>query len=275
MNPLRRKMPIAACDAPREPNIDGRVPLVAEPALAYIDHLRRTTGERVTLTTVVGKAVALGLRATPTLNGYLSLERLVPHERVNVTFLVAFEEGRDLAKARIDDLDRKSGVEATIELRALTDKVREGRDAAFNKSMGPVRFLPTWALNRVLRAVGFLTTDLGLSLPALSPEPFPFGSCVISNVGTFGLDEGYVPPTPFVGVSPWLPIGAARDAPMAVNGKVVVRKQLTLTATIDHRSMDRAQGATLAKTVRQALENPSSFDSVGRYGKQRGTARDN
>jgi len=58
MNPLRRKMAIAAWDSPREPNIYGRMTLDAEPALAYVDHLRKTTGEKVTLTTVVGKAVA-------------------------------------------------------------------------------------------------------------------------------------------------------------------------------------------------------------------------
>lgn len=262
MNPLRRKMAIAAWDSPREPNIYGRMTLDAEPALAYVDHLRRTTGEKVTLTTVVGKAVALGLRATPTLNGRLRLGVFVPHERVNVTFLVSFEEGRNLAKARIDDLDRKSVIEATIELRELADKLRQGRDKAFDKSMGPVRLLPTWALKRVLRAVGFVTADLGLSLPSLGLEALPFGSCVITNVGTFGLDEGYIPPTPFAGVPLWLLIGAAKDAPMAVDGKVVVRKQLTLTATIDHRFMDGAQGATLAKTIRRVMENPWELDGL-------------
>ncbi len=262
MNPLRRKMAIAAWDSPREPNIYGRMTLDAEPALAYIDHLRKTTGEKVTLTTVVGKAVALGLRATPTLNGHLRLGEFVPFERVNVTFLVAFEEGRNLAKARIDDLDRKSVVEATIELRELAQKLRQGRDEAFNKSMGPVRLLPTWALKRVLRAVGFVSSELGLSLPSLGLDAFPFGSCVITNVGTFGLDEGYVPPTPFAGVPLWLLIGAAKDAPMAVDGQVVVRKQLTLTATIDHRFMDGAQGATLAKTVRRVMENPWELEGA-------------
>ena len=256
MNPLRRKMAIAAWDAPREPNIYGRMTLDIEPALAYVEHLRKSTAEKVTLTTVVGKAVALGLRATPTLNGYIRLGSFVPHERVNVTFLVAFEEGMNLAKVKIDDLDRKSVVEATIELRELADRLREGRDASFNKSMGPVRLMPTWALKQLLRVTGFVTTNLGASIPSFGLEAFPFGSCVITNVGTFGLDEGYIPPSPFAGVPLWVLIGAAKDAPMAVDGRVVVRKQLTLTATIDHRFMDGAQGATLAKTIRSVLTNP-------------------
>ncbi len=264
MNPLRRKLAIAAWDAPREPNIYGRMVLDAEPALAYVEHLRKTTGEKVTLTTVVGKAVALALRDTPSLNGYLRFGTYVPHDRVDVAFLVAFEDGRNLAKAKIEHLDRKSVIEATVELRELASKLAKGSDERFNKSMGPVRLLPTWVLKVVLKLTGFLTTALGLSVPALGLEAFPFGSCVITNVGVFGLDEGFVPPTPFAGVPLYVLIGAVKEAPMAVDGAVVVRRQLTLTATIDHRFMDGAQGATLAKTVRRVMANP--WELEGREG---------
>ncbi len=256
MNPLRRKLAIASWDAPREPNIYGRLSLDAEPALAYVEHLRKASGEKVTLTTVVGKAVAMALREMPSLNGYLRFDTYVPHERVSVAFLVAFEDGKNLAKAKVDDLDKKSVLEATVELRQLAEKLHKGKDDAFNKSMGPVRLLPVWVIRRLLRFVGFVSTRLGWSVPSLGIEAFPFGSCVITNVGVFGLDEGYVPPTPFAGAPLYVLIGAVKDAPMAVNGEVVVRKQLTLTATIDHRYMDGAQGATLANTVRKVLANP-------------------
>ena len=122
--------------------------------------------------------------------------------------------------------------------------------------MGPVKLLPVWLIRVLLRFTQFVTTELGVSVPALGLEAFPFGACVITNVGVFGLDEGYVPPTPFAGAPLYILIGAVKDAPMAVDGQVVVRKQLTLTATIDHRFMDGAQGASLAKTVRRMLENP-------------------
>jgi pyruvate dehydrogenase E2 component (dihydrolipoamide acetyltransferase) len=51
-----------------------------------------------------------------------------------------------------------------------------------------------------------------------------------------------------------------RDAPAVVDGAIVAQKQLTLTATIDHRFMDGAQGATLAKTVRRLMGNPWLMD---------------
>ena len=86
MNNMRRKLAIATWDAPRESNIYGRMVLDIEPALAYVDHLRKTSGEKVTLTTVIGKAVAMALRATPSLNGYIRLGSYVQHEKVSVAF---------------------------------------------------------------------------------------------------------------------------------------------------------------------------------------------
>ncbi len=256
MNNLRRKLAIASWDAPREPNIYGRMTLDIEPALAYVEHQRKTSGEKVTLTTVIGKAVAMALAETPSLNGFIRFGSYVQHDKVRVAFLVALEEGKNLAKARIEDLDKKSVVEATQELKQLAEKLYKGKDDSFNKSMGPVKLLPTWVLRYLLKLTAFITTVLGVSVPALGLEAFPFGACVVTNVGVFGLDEGFVPPTPFAGVPLWVLIGAAKDAPMAVDGQVVIRKQLTITATIDHRFMDGAQGATLAKTTRKLLANP-------------------
>jgi len=71
------------------------------------------------------------------------------------------------------------------------------------------------------------------------------------------LDEGYVPPTPWAHVPVYVLIGAVRDRPTVVDGALGIRKELTITATIDHRFVDGFQAAGLAKTVREVLEDPS------------------
>ena len=76
----------------------------------------------------------------------------------------------------------------------------------------------------------------------------------------FGLDEGFVPPTPFARVPVYVLIGALADRPAVVDGELTIRKQLTLTATIDHRFMDGFQGGVLARIVRDVLENPWQLD---------------
>ncbi|MCA9526444.1 MAG: 2-oxo acid dehydrogenase subunit E2 [Myxococcales bacterium] len=258
MNPLRRKLAIATWSAPREGNIYGKLTVDAGPALRYIDEVRAATGARVTVTHLVGRAVAEALRRSPGLNGYLRFGKYIPRKTVDVTFLVALEGGGDLAKARVERADDKSPAAIADELGALATRLREGKDVQFEKGKGIIRLLPTWILRPVIWLTGFITGSLGWSFAG--QEPFPFGSCVITSVGMFGLDEGFAPPTPFARVPLLVLIGAVRDQAVVVDGAVAVRPQLTITATIDHRFIDGFQGATLAKTVAEVMANPWMLD---------------
>ena len=128
---LRRKLAIATWSAPSEGNIYGKLTVDATEAVRYVAHLRETTGEKVTITHLVGKAVANALARSPGLNGFLRFGAYHQHETVDVAFLVALEEGADLAKAKIRRLDTKSVVDVAKELRALATKLHKGEDEEF------------------------------------------------------------------------------------------------------------------------------------------------
>jgi pyruvate dehydrogenase E2 component (dihydrolipoamide acetyltransferase) len=95
-------------------------------------------------------------------------------------------------------------------------------------------------------------------------EAFPFGSAIITNVGSFGLEEAYAPPTPFARVPVLLLVGAVKDQPTVVDGQVVVRPMLNVMATIDHRFIDGAEIAILAKIVRQGVEQPWTLEGLSK-----------
>ena len=261
---VRRKLSIATWSAPSEGNIYGKLTLDATEALRYVAHHREQSGEKVTITHLVGKAVALAMSRAPGLNGVIRLGTYVQRSSVDVAFLVALEEGQNLAKAKICDYDRKSVVDAAVELRQLAEKLHQGRDEQFNKSMGPLKWMPTWLIRPLVKVTGYVASVLGWSVPALGVEAYPFGSCIITNVGVFGLDEGYAPPTPFAHVPVYVLMGAIRDAPWVNDrGELEVRPQITITATIDHRYMDGAQGGVLANTMREVFADPWSLDAGG------------
>ena len=54
-----------------------------------------------------------------------------------------------------------------------------------------------------------------------------------------------------------LAVGATEDAPVVVDGEVVVRPMMTMTLTVDHRAVDGAAGADFLRTVKQFLEEPA------------------
>jgi pyruvate/2-oxoglutarate dehydrogenase complex dihydrolipoamide acyltransferase (E2) component len=258
----RRKLAIATWGPPREGNIYGKMTVDATNALAWLAHLRETTGERVTITHFVGRVVGEALSQAPSLNGYIRLGRYVPHDRTSLAFLVALEEGANLAKAKVTDIDKKSVVEVAAELRELAVRLREGKDEEFNRSQDPVKMLPTWLIRPLVWTIGWLTSSMGVGVKALGLEPFPFGSCIVTSVGMFGLDEGYAPPTPFARTPLLVLIGALKEMPAVIDGEIVIRKQLALTATIDHRFMDGHQGGVLAKVVRRSFEAPWELDGL-------------
>lgn len=258
----RRKLAIASWDEPREGNIYGKLTVDATQALAYLDWLRQKTGEHVTITHLVGKAAGVALSKTPTLNGRIVGGRYLPFPTVDIAFLVALEDGQDLAKVKVTDVDKKPLNEICAALKERAGRLRGGKDPEFEKSKGAIRAMPMWLLRKMVWLTGYLAGGLGMTIKALGVEPFPFGSCIVTSVGMFGLDEGYVPPTPFARVPLYVLVGAVREQPKVENGALVVRPHLTITATIDHRFIDGAQLGVLAKVVRRYLEDPFLLDEA-------------
>lgn len=259
-NSLRRKLAIASWRAPHESNIYGKLTLDATEVLAYLEQVRRETGERVTITHVVGKAVGVALAEEPTLNGYIRLGTYVPHDEVSVAFLVTMEDGSDLAKAKVAHIDAKSVTDIAAELRERAEQLRRGEDEDWERSKTMIRLLPTWLLRGLVSFSGWLTAALGVEARPLGLEAFPFGSAIITSVGMLGLDEAFVPPTPFARVPLYVLIGAVREEATVVDGRVEVRPRLTVTATVDHRFIDGYQAAVLARAFRRAFEDPWSLD---------------
>lgn len=262
MNPVRRKLAIATWSAPSEGNIFGKLVLDTTHVQAYLAWLRNARGEKVTMTHFAGVCVGRALAKSPGLNGVIRFGRYVPKSTVDVGYLVALEGGANLAKAKVCGMDTKGVDEVARELRELAERLHKGKDEAFNKSMGPIKLLPTWLIRPILKITGYLSGVLGLSVPALGIEAYPFGSCVITNVGVFGLDEGFAPFTPFAHTPLLVLLGAVKPAPWVIDNEVVVRPLLTMTATIDHRFMDGAQGAILANTLRELFANPWKLEGL-------------
>lgn len=263
-NTLRRKLAIATWKSPQEGNIYGRLEVDAGEALSYLEHVRETTGERATITHLVGKAVAVALDQEPSLNGTIRFGRFRPHETVDLTFLVTMADGSDLGKAKISKVETKSVAELARDLREHSERLRRQEDEDWERSKSVIRRLPPWLLRPVVRLIGWLTGALGIEARTLGLERFPFGSAIVTSVGMLGLDEAFVPPTPFARVPLYVLIGAVRERPVVVAGDVTARPTLTLTATLDHRFVDGFQAATLARTFQRVFEDPWQLDGMDR-----------
>ena len=255
----RRKLAIATWSSICEASVYGKVTFDMEPALAYLQKINTDAVEKITITHFVGKAVAHALSREPSFNGRIAWGRYLPHTSVDIAFLVNMAEGKDLGKVKVCDVPAKSLEQIACDLNQGAKRLREGRDKNYNKSKLALRSLPTWLIRPIMSLFGYLSGALGLSLSLFGLEAFPFGSCIITNVGSFGVEEVYVPPTPFAHVPLYVAITAIRQRPVVRNGQIVIGQQLDLTFTVDHRFADGCQLARMMHSLKDVFANPSQL----------------
>jgi pyruvate dehydrogenase E2 component (dihydrolipoamide acetyltransferase) len=86
---------------------------------------------------------------------------------------------------------------------------------------------------------------------------------MITNIGSLGLDQAFVPLVPYSGVPILLALGAVKEAAVVQDGALVVGKTMSICATFDHRFIDGVHAAVLSRVCRQWLEHPyDHFDRL-------------
>ena len=255
-----RKIALADWRNPNDPTVYGTLEVDAGPALAYIERIRSQSDSRVTITHLVGRAVALAIASYPEINARISRRRIMQRESVDIFFQVATDSGMDLSGAKVEGVDLLSAVEVARELSEKAGRIREGSDPQFESMRRLMKRLPMPLLRGALKLSDFVVNDLDVDLGRFGLPRDPFGSAMVTNVGSFDLDTGFAPLVPMSKVPVLVLVGAVRKRPVVVDDAVVVRPQLTLCATFDHRLMDGHQAGRLARALKQYLAGPESFE---------------
>jgi pyruvate dehydrogenase E2 component (dihydrolipoamide acetyltransferase) len=255
---VRRRIAVATWRPSQDGRIYTRLELDVTAALAYVAEARASTGERITLTHVVGAAMGRCLAAVPEFRARVVFGRIVPNPTCDIGFAVDVAGGHDLAPVQVRAVDRLTPLEVARQVESGVARLRGGSDDRHNRSSSIVRYTPTWAMRPLLAAASVLVGGFGIS--AFGQPGFPLGTAFVSNVGTLGLDEAFMAPIPFARASLYIAIGAVRDAAAVVDGAVVVKPQLVLVATADHRLVDGAHAGRVATLLRQLIAEPKLLD---------------
>ena len=256
---VRRRIAVATWRPSKDGRIYARIVVDASRLMTYLPEVRERTGQRVTVTHVVGAALARAIEAVPEVRARVVLGRIMPVPSCDIGFAVDVEGGRDLAPIKVHDVHRLSPAEVAHALSGGARKLRAGQDPAYRRSSRLVSMAPTWALRPMIAATSLFAGGLGVG--AMGQPGFPLGTAFVSNVGSLGLEEGYLAPIPFARVPLYIAVGAVQDAPTVVDGQVAVRPQLVLGATADHRLIDGAHAGKVATALRHLLEHPERMDS--------------
>jgi pyruvate dehydrogenase E2 component (dihydrolipoamide acetyltransferase) len=245
-----RRMAAGMWRSPRDPSIYGQMDVDATAALAFLAE----QPERVTVTHLVARAVAVALREQPELNAKVRFwGRLEQRETIDLFVTVA--TGGDLSGARIDRADHKSLVELAREVSDRAGKIRKGNDRDYARTRGAMKSLPWWLARPATWASDVLVNELHVELPGMPGDPF--GSAIITSVGMFGIDSAFAPFVPLARCPMLILVPEVRPRPWAVGDAAVVRPVLRLCATFDHRIIDGAAAGRFAARLSELFASPA------------------
>lgn len=262
-----RKIAIGTWRTAYDPSVYGTIDIRMDEALRYMAQFRERTGQRLTVTHLIARAVGELLKETPDANALLRGNKIYLRKQVGVFFQVVMtDEGTgkvDLSGLTLYDVEKKTLVEIVKEFEEKVEKVRTRKDPALEKTRKNMLGMPQFLIHWVLRLIAYLTYDLNLDLSWAGLPRDPFGSIMVTNIGSLGLDVAYVPLVPYSRVPILLALGAVKEVPVVDDGKIVPGKIMKVNATFDHRFIDGFHASVMSRLLRQWLENPfEHFDKL-------------
>jgi pyruvate dehydrogenase E2 component (dihydrolipoamide acetyltransferase) len=260
-----RRIAAAAWPEPRDPHVYGSMEIRSEALEAWVEAQRAATGERVTVTHAVARALGIVLGRHRDINAIVRFGRLEQRRDVDVFVQVAVEgaEGKaataDLSGLKVCQVDRKDVGSIAREVRERAARIRAHQDPDFEKTKKLLTVLPGWLLRWMLSFVTFVSYTLNINPSFLGSPPDPFGSAMLTNVGVFGLTVGYAPFLPLARCALIVTLGAIETRPVVENGQLAVGRVLHLNGTFDHRIIDGLHVGILARELKDLLEHPEKL----------------
>lgn len=217
-----------------------------------IRDLEASTGERLSFTAFVAASLARAIDGDRRLHAYRDWRgRLVLFDDVDVVTLIEANLDGVAVPHVIRSANRRSVREIHDEIRAI-----QARPAASRQRSGRLARAAAWTPG-VLRRLFFRV--LRRSPGRLKRHA---GTTLVTSVGMFGSVRGWA-----IGIVPLhtlaLTVGGITPRPVVVEGHVVVREVLALTASIDHDIVDGAPAARFLAALQEIVESGRVLEASG------------
>jgi pyruvate dehydrogenase E2 component (dihydrolipoamide acetyltransferase) len=243
---------------PVDSKIFGEVELDVTHLEEYIS-AQRKKGIKITLTHVFTLIVARCLKnEVPALNAYVRRGRVV--QRASVDAMVSVLQGDgSMGTVKIPNADTMNvGQIADF----LNNEIQNARKGNENGTSGPKKLVASipWPFrNWFFSFYKWFVINLGFSLPGTGLNPNSFGSFIISNIGSLGLETGYPALMPSSNVAFVLVLGGVKKKPVVVDDEIVPRRIMSLSIVLDHRVVDASHGGKLFRYIKQFVKHPEDL----------------
>jgi pyruvate/2-oxoglutarate dehydrogenase complex dihydrolipoamide acyltransferase (E2) component len=263
---LFRKIAMGSWRTAGDPSVYGLLEIDAGPSLKFLQAEQAKTQTKLSIAHLVGKAVAKVLQERPEMNGLIRFSRIYQRKHVDLFYQVNIpgDPSDPVGKAMLSgEIVRKAETLSVRQIGEELDRkakhIREGGKGELTTSINTMKIVPGCLVRWALNISSFLIYDLKLNLSWAGLARDPFGSIMITNVGSLGIDVAWAPLVPYTRVPLLLTIGAIQKRAWIVDETVQIRSVMRIGITFDHRFMDGIHASVMSRLFQQYLAEPEKY----------------
>ncbi len=245
---------------PTDSRVYGTLDIDVTRAKRFLDK-KRAAGIKITMThlatAVLARAVAFDV---PEMNCFIRRGAVVGRERLDVMVPISVGGDSGVTAAVIKDAHARTVSSIAEEVREKAASGRSGVESRVVQNKYLLNRIP-WPFRRpAFRFLKWITVDMGLEIKALGLSAHSFGSFVVSDIGSFGLNTGMTALMPAAKIPAVIVLGKIEEKPVVRRGEIVIRTMLPFTGTFDHRIVDGMQIGKLARAIKRNFRKPEWLD---------------
>lgn len=193
------------------------------------------------------KTLAHVVQENPELNCILKRGKIVPRLNRSISVMVNIpnEKKTDLSMLTITNPEQLSILEIEELISVKANKIRFYQDAELGPVMSLIQFLPRVFIRTFTWIYETLNYDFDISLKLKVFPKQPFGSVIVSNVGSLGIKNALLPLVPLARAVMLVSIGRITREPKVVHDKIAIRDIVQIGITFDHRMFDGSHAAKM------------------------------
>ncbi|MDH3304699.1 MAG: 2-oxo acid dehydrogenase subunit E2 [Gammaproteobacteria bacterium] len=247
---------------PTDSRVYGTLDIDVTRAKRFLDK-KRAAGMKITMThlatAVLARAVAFDV---PEMNCFIRRGAVVGRERLDVMVPISVGGDSGVTAAVIKDAHARTVSSIAEEVREKAASGRSGVESKVVQNKYLLNRIP-WPFRRpAFRFLKWITVDMGLEIQALGLSAHSFGSFVVSDIGSFGLNTGMTALMPAAKIPAVIVLGKIEEKPVVRRGEIVIRTMLPFTGTFDHRIVDGMQIGKLARAIKRNFRKPEWLDET-------------
>lgn len=212
--------------------------------------------QKISFTSFVIKALSGTIHKNNRINSVIRFGKIYQRESNSIfVHTIANTSVDDLSGVLIKEAHQKEMKTVDDEFKFEIEKVKKGEEIHF-ASKSIFKKIPVIFSKTILDGLSFMMYNLNIYLKFFKTQKDPFGSVMLTNVGSLNIQKALCPIAPYTKIPMVVSLGRIELKPIIFNDEIIKSKISTFGFTFDHRLMDGIHFSRFLTTLNSFFTEP-------------------